>query len=143
MGKARYLTNEEIELITWRLHNNIYTVDDIFEDEISVSNGKKHQRVVKRFREEVAKEYLLEGEQYIQVPEKDYYIITSKGRVINTHLNRQISPRFLSYTHVFGLDRIQLSIKDVFHRQGWEYDINKIREEYDVRGWKYSKAKYY
>ena len=90
-----YLTQDEIDLLTNKIYNDILSVDDKDVAEIYKS----------KFRKDVLDKFLLEGEEYVQLEgEQEHYVLTSYGRLINTYHIKQIKTLFSSIHNIYYLN---------------------------------------
>lgn len=121
-----YIKEDEIELLTHKIYNNI----PVFNEE--EPNGYKS-----KFRKEVAEKLLLPGEQYVQLEDDaEHYILTSYGRLINTHLCKQIKTLFSSIHNIYYLgSTIMMKVSVEFEKNGWKYDREEVRKRFIDNNW--------
>ena len=127
MEKNKYLTNQEIELLSNKIYNNLPLSDD---KDLAEIYGTK-------FKKEVAEKLMLPEEEYIQLDgDQEHYILTSFGRLINTHAIRQIKTLFSGIHNIYYLNStIMLKVSLEFKKNGWDYDREKIRKHFVDNNW--------
>ena len=122
----KYLTQNEIDNIEFRIYNNLPTLMDEDVSEVHEIGCN----------EEIAKE-LAKGIEYTVIEEDERYILTKQGRLFNTQRLNSIKPVALSEDLQYILaNRFRLSYKENFERAGWEWDYKKILQAYRKNGWK-------
>ena len=125
-----YLTQDEIDLLTNKIYNDILSVDDKDVAEIYKS----------KFRKDVLDKFLLEGEEYVQLEgEQEHYVLTSYGRLINTYHIKQIKTLFSSIHNIYYLNStIMMKVSVEFEKNGWKYDREDIRKRFVDNDWNWS-----
>ncbi len=125
-----YLTQDEIDLLTNKIYNDILSVDDKDVAEIYKS----------KFKKEVIDKFLLEGEEYVQLEgDQEHYVLTSYGRLINTHHIKQIKTLFSSIHNIYYLNgTIMVKVSLAFKDNGWKYDREGIRKRFVDNDWSWS-----
>lgn len=122
------------------------TREEIEETELDIYNDQpiryyKKQEVEPELdiykAEEFLSRVLLPEEQYRIVEEKPEYVYTSRGRLLNTKTFRQISATFAENRMHHVLNQFQLNGEKTFKRFGWEWDLDKIKNDYIQRKWKH------
>tara|TARA_R110001606_G_C15390097_1_gene651448 strand:- start:16 stop:456 length:441 start_codon:yes stop_codon:yes gene_type:complete len=128
MKKTRYVSDGYVDKITNLIYNDRPIQPYI--DEINPPD---------KFNKEVVKEILLRGEKYVQLDaDRSHIVLTSFGRIINTHLIRQLSPLMsVKGMHIYAIDR-NVRIKKIFKEQEWEFDITAIKKRYIKYKWKWN-----
>lgn len=127
MAKHRYVDDDYIQKVEHYLYNNL-----------DISHLYDVPNPVEDFNPEVVKEILKEGEQWVQIPEFEHVILTSRGRFVNTKKIRQYSVRFSPNTIHMYIESKKISAEDIFEEQGWEFDVKKIKQEYINNKWAYN-----
>ncbi len=128
MGRAKYITDEEIDFLTNAIYNDALSFDDESLSEVVVSH----------FNEEVLKELLIEGEQWVPLEGfKDHYVITNYSRILNTKTGKVLKTMFSRKQNFYNMnyDRVQ-ALKE-FERIGWRYDREEVLNRFEERGWNY------
>jgi len=89
--------------------------------------------------EENIKPLLLSGEQYHMFEaECDNYCITSYGRIFNANLMTQSKVYFANDNIKVSVRLTKLNFATEFMKLGWEFDIDAIKQRYDVNKWRYN-----
>jgi hypothetical protein len=124
--RRHYLTKNEYETAEHRIYNDlpVFMAEDLSE-------------IRSKFNEENIKELLLPEEEYNQIKEADQFIITSYGRVINTHTKTIIKPNITGNTLHYPLNYVHLNCKRDFKAHGWRYDHKEVVKRYVENNWRY------
>jgi len=115
-----YLDGETV----WEYLETGKNVDELYPDEF-----RKEIQTKKLL--DVAKKLLMEGEQIylfpLDGPARDYSV-TSYGRCFNLNTKRQMTPNYRSTIGdiCFYIREKKYYIKEIFKKQGWNYDIKDI-----------------
>ena len=120
--EKNYLTQEEIDLLTNRIYNDVLLSEDVDVQEIYST----------KFNKEVADKLILPEEEYVQLEgDQEHYILTSFGRLINTLYIRQIKTLFSGIHNIYYLNStIMLKVSLEFEKNGWSYNREKIRKHF-------------
>ena len=114
-----------------RLIYNDATLEEIYD----ASSVRKPKKIC--YNEEVAKKLMLEGEKFVRLDEPvQQFIVTSKGRLINTQTVKQLKVGITNYNIFWFANGAHINIGKVFEQIGWEFDVYDIAEEYIERGWR-------
>lgn len=123
--KTHYLSDAEIDDITFKIYNDIPPSmdEDLSEDALF------------NFDEEVVKK-LTKGEPYIRLEENPKYIITQSGRLLNVQRIKSIKPTALANDLFYLISgEIRVHFSQHFKKAGWEWDYKKILQNYVDNKW--------
>ena len=83
------------------------------------------------------------GEKYTHLPfDFNHIIVTTLGRVINLNTLKMYSPRignssFHMYLSAKGVkEKYKLDMKEIFLQEGWDYDFEKLTQNYVDNNWR-------
>jgi hypothetical protein len=127
MAKGKYITQGYIEKVEHYIYNNL-DISDLYNVPL----------IDDQFNEEYAKEVCKEGEKYVRLEGNDeHFILTSYGRLINTHRGSQMQVKFTpNHIHAYSSSG-KVDIHDIFLQNGWEYDIPTLKAIYKKYKWRY------
>jgi hypothetical protein len=123
-----YYSDEDYVTAEYVLYNDLDTslLPGVPEDDICVDFKMVEQVLTKE-------EKWIDLEQYKGAG----YILTNKGRVINTRRFNILRPTITaSGVHLY-VYQDKLPIKDIFKKEGWRWDVKEIKKHYDDNGWYY------
>ena len=128
MKRTRYVSDGYVERITNLIYNDRPIQPYI--DEVNPPD---------KFNKEVVDKILLRGERYAQLDaDRSHIVLTSFGRIINTHLIRQLCPLIsVKGMHIYCMDR-NVQIKKIFKEQEWVFDIDVIKKRYIKYKWRWN-----
>lgn len=116
------MTDDYVEMAYWALENG-RNLDDYIEDDTEE---------VKNSLEQI----LHPGEVMEQMDgEHRNYYITNFGRIISLKRMRQITTRFFESGQFTYIHKVKVDWETVFKKNGWEYDVDKIKENYKKYKW--------
>ena len=125
--KNSYVTDEEYQVAMEKFYNGYTNYTDHF----SIPRPGRYKRVVKSFNKEWAESKMVDGETYKQIEYSDHVIVTSLGRVLNTHSQKSIccliTPKKYFY-HFEGKS------KDIAHYIK-DFNVHTIIQEFIKRDW--------
>ena len=132
MSKNNYITDDEIFEIECAIYNNIES--PLLKDVSEVYNDTD---------KEWLKTILEKDEKYNYIPGWDSYIITNIGRFVNVKHRRQLKPTFTSNTVIAQLGDRRNHYSNLYEEFGWEYSFIDILDMYHRQGWPYQIANTY
>jgi len=122
----KYITKSEYEIAEHRIYNDLPAIMD---EDIS--------EIPDKFNQEVAKELLLQGEEYRHSELKPHFIITSYARVINTSTGTIVKPNITSRSLQYGLNNEHYNCLRDFESFGWKYNHKEIVKRFVENKWRY------
>lgn len=129
--KSDYLTDNEIFEIECAIYNNI--TETLYESTTEVSN---------KFDKSFIEQALFKGEEYCRLSYKyvpgdyDHIVLTSRGRVINTHSKRMLKI-VITVTQLHSrVAGNKIPVEEIFDDMGWKYDLGSIRKDYIKNNWR-------
>ena len=128
--KSEYLTDDEIFEIECAIYNNI--TETLYEGSTQVSS---------KFDKNFIEQALYEGEEYCRLVYKylpgdyDHIVLTSKGRVINTHFKRMLKVVITVSQLHSRIAGNKIPVEEIFEDMGWEYSLDNIRKDYIKNKW--------
>lgn len=135
MGKKKYVTDDYIEKVQHYLYNDL-PLKELYTD-VYTSD----------FNQKVVDSLIMKREKYVRLEgDLDHVVITSFGRLINTKRISQYSLRFTAGSIVCYVCEKKIVIPAIFEREGWEYNFNKILNNYRKYNWTFqdtTKYKFY
>lgn len=114
----------------WEYLENGRDVDDLYPEHFKteITDAKYH---------DVMKSLIDEDEKYILLDEEcDGYAITSKGKAYNCSLGNQIHVYISKHDLQIIIRKVKLNMSEVFAEQGWDFDLKKIKKQYEQNKWK-------
>lgn len=123
MGRNRksiYISDEEIDTITYRIYNNIFT-----SDYYNLSQVDKP----------AVENFLVEGEEGVYITEN--YVYTNYARMIHVGTKVPQQVVFSNVSAIFYAGGISVTSKKYFSVYGWHHDIQQILKRYIENNWRY------
>ena len=138
MGKrTKYVTDDYIEKVDHYLYNNLPLKKLMQED----------SKYISKFNKDVIEGLLNKGEKYVQLEGNgDHVVLTSFGRLINTHKINQYGVRCSPHKFHAYVGKEKIDIEQIFEQQGWDYDFETLKSYYSKYKWKlvdYGRMYYY
>lgn len=132
--RRKYTTDEDFEQAEYLIYNDIpthvmYPVSEFMDE----------------FREDVAREICIPGEEFIQIKLEDgrtFFAYTSYGRVINTKYIRTLKPSLTKKNILHYFQTVKLKSTDIFEQAGWDHNIDELVQRYKEKGWSVSTNAY-
>jgi len=124
MPKIKYITDSEYEVALNKFYNGLEDYDNHIDYKIKEPF---------KFDENLIKEELLEGEEYVEV--YSGYLLTSYGRLYNLRHRRFLRARFHKnnvYTYCRGNN---INLHKHFKSNNWHFDKVEILRRYERYGW--------
>jgi len=85
---------------------------------------------------------LMPNEQYVLLEDMMFdYALTSLGRVVNCIYGTQCFVYFRKDNVMLTMRNSRLALKDVFDKQGWEFNVNNLLNNYTKYKWKHKTFK--
>jgi hypothetical protein len=85
---------------------------------------------------------LMPNEQYVLLEDMMFdYALTSLGRVINCIYGTQCFVYFRKDNVMLTMRNSRLALKTVFDKQGWEFNVNNLLDNYTKYKWKHKTFK--
>lgn len=131
MGKNKYVTDDDYVKAEYVIYNNLD--EDIFPGIPQVDKIADMAFVKALLKEDEEIESLTQ----LNLPE---YILTSYGRILNTNRKTQIKPRINNASMHIYVTAKHVDVKGIFEDKGWEYDLDKIRNNYLENNWQYAQV---
>ena len=130
--KKGYITQDYIEEVQKRLYNDL-PLEPFLQEVLPLDTVK----------DDNLDDILKPNEKYHRLPfDFNHVIVTSLGRVINLNTFKMYSPRignasFHMYIGAKGVkEKYKLDMEDIFLSEGWDYDFEKLKQNYIDNKWK-------
>ena len=131
-GLKSYISDNYIAEVNHYINNDL-DLTEVYKDD-TVSN----------FKQDVVDNLIKKGEKYVRLPhDLDHVIVTSYGRLINTSRVNQYNIRLTPGSFVIYVSGKKIDLKKIFGDNGWYYDYDTIKGNYDKYKWKYQDVKKY
>lgn len=123
--------------------NYIAEVDHYINNDLDLTELYKDDTVSK-FNQDVVDRLIKKGEKYVRLShDLDDVIVTSFGRLINTSRVNQYNIRLTTGSFVVYVRGKKIDLQKIFLDNGWNYDYDFIKGNYDKYKWKYQDVKKY
>ena len=115
------------------------TAEHIIYNDLSTDGLYPISKTVDRFNQSVAEKIVKEGEKWERIESNTgALIITTFGRLINTHTVKQLKPSITKNNVLIYVDGGSIRSSDLFKMFGWEHDIEEITKRYIDMGWRHN-----
>ena len=134
MGKKlKYISDGYIAEMEHYIHNNLSPLDH-----------PSYAKTMAGVDKSKVKEILKKGEKYIWLEEElEDVVITSLGRAVSVDRLKQYSVKFSTNIIILYLREIKVDIVAIFEEQGWPFNIEQIRKNYNKYDWKFIDSRDY
>jgi len=130
-NKSRYYFYVDCE-DAWTCLENGKPIDSLYPDyfQSETRDNKYHDHMAS---------IILPNEKYILLEDKFYdYALTSFGRVVNCVYGTQFGTYFKKTDIALFMRGSRLHLSKAFKEQNWEFDMQKILDNYNKYKWNYS-----
>ena len=118
------LTDEEYERTEIEIYNDI-----------PITLDQSDSYTFKEFDQKVAESFMVEGEEYRQVDIAPHKIMTTYGRMINTHTSKIIKPAITGMGMYWNIGKCSFRLNREFKKYNIEYNHELACKKYLEYGW--------